>query len=174
MLRKEKWTLYYIADTGNSAVAESLGWTVSKQFHSIKVHFSFMRWFKMKFKSWIPFRSCIDLAPPPEEFSILLVIAVCCGLASMIGVVFAIAFFYKNKKSAMFNEIPTVCIYQRFQKKKEESLSIWILFIKRFRMNRICMDRIYCWRNIGQFNCLSWKREDDSVLSGAPNSRPMK
>lgn len=47
---------------------------------------------------------------PVEEPNFLLVIGIGCGIAFVVAILFLIAFLYRNKKNALFNEIPTVCI----------------------------------------------------------------
>lgn len=49
-----------------------------------------------------------ELAPPPKDFTMVIIMLICCGVAFVISVLFAGAYFYKSKKNAMFNEIPTV------------------------------------------------------------------
>lgn len=49
-----------------------------------------------------------ELAPPPKDSTMAIAVLICCGVAFVISVLFAGVFFYKSKKKALFNEIPTV------------------------------------------------------------------
>lgn len=51
-----------------------------------------------------------NLVPPPDDFNIYKIIGIVCGFLVMVGVAIFFVSFYKNKKNAMFNEIPTVRI----------------------------------------------------------------
>lgn len=48
--------------------------------------------------------------PPPDDINIYKIVGIACGFLVMVGVAIFFVSFYKNKKNAMFNEIPTVCI----------------------------------------------------------------
>lgn len=48
--------------------------------------------------------------PPPDDINIYKIVGIVCGFIVMVGVAIFFVSFYKNKKNAMFNEIPTVCI----------------------------------------------------------------
>lgn len=48
------------------------------------------------------------VASKPDEINLLLIVGIVCGVAFVVVILFGIAFFYRNKKNAMFNVIPTV------------------------------------------------------------------
>lgn len=49
------------------------------------------------------------LAPPPKDISMgLMMLLIGCGILFVISVLSGGAYFWKSKKNAMFNEIPTV------------------------------------------------------------------
>ncbi|XP_055315210.1 activin receptor type-2B isoform X2 [Sitodiplosis mosellana] len=45
--------------------------------------------------------------PPPDDMNIYKIVGIVCGFLVMVGVAIFFVSFYKNKKNAMFNEIPT-------------------------------------------------------------------
>lgn len=51
-----------------------------------------------------------ELAPPPlpKDFTLVIFVLIACGIIFVAAVLWAGAYFYKNKKNALFNEIPTV------------------------------------------------------------------
>lgn len=48
------------------------------------------------------------VAPPPKDFTMAIIMMICCGAGFVVSVLFAGVYFYKSKKNAMFNEVPSV------------------------------------------------------------------
>lgn len=90
------------------------------------------------------------LAPPPKVISMgLMMLLIGCGVIFVISVLFAGAYFWKNKKNAMFNEIPTVV--HDFSNQLSDCI-ITFNFQSWNRMIRKCMERTKHSWSIGRFN----------------------
>lgn len=69
------------------------------------------------------------LAPPPKDFTMVIVVLICCGAAFVMSVLFGGVYFYKSKKNALFNEIPTVNHRSKFNKSIGKIMNYYIYFL---------------------------------------------
>lgn len=70
-----------------------------------------------------------------DELNFLQVVGIGCGIAFVVAILFLVAFLYRNKKNALFNEVPTVCIYLIGELVRRQTM-IFALFFFRGRVER--------------------------------------